>query len=192
MNHILVDIMSELTNLTSEEALAIEDNFPLKTFSKGIFLLKEGQISKDAYFVVNGCIRNYELIDGEEKTLDFYTENQSAANFNSLANSIPSKQNFVCIEETTVAVINSKKEQKLYKMFPRFETFCREGMEQMMGTQQEEFLKFLRLTPEERYLNLLNERPNLINRVPQYQLASYLGIKPETLSRIRKRILKKT
>lgn len=191
MKHILVEILSEMTKLTPDETLAIERSFPMKTFPKGTYLLKEGQIAKDAYFVVSGCVRSYELLDGEEKTLDFFTENQSAANFLSLANGKPSSLNFVCSEETTVAIINGEKEKELYKAFPRFETFCRTGMEQMIGKQQEEISKFLKLNPEERYQNLLKERPNLMNRVPQYQLASYLGIKPETLSRIRKRIIGK-
>lgn len=192
MGHILIDIFSEMTHLNNEEISAIEKSFPLKTFPKGTFLLKKGQVAKDAYFVVKGCIRSYELNEEEENTLDFYTENQSAANFNSLANEKPSSINFICAEETTVAIINKEKESKLYKKFPRFETFCREGMEQMMGKQQEEILKFLKLNPEERYQNLLNSRPTLVHRVPQYQIASFLGIKPETLSRIRARLAKKT
>jgi len=191
MEHILVKVMSGMTRLNPEEVLAIENSFPMKTYSKGKFLLKSGQTAKDAYFVVEGCIRNFELADGEERTLDFYTENQSAADFNSLANSIPSSINLVCTEETTVAIINGTKEKELYQKFPRFETFCREGMEQMMGQQQAALAKFFKLNPEERYQNLLQERPGLINRVPQYQLASYLGIKPETLSRVRKRIFEK-
>ncbi len=191
MEHILVQIMSEMTQLTTDEALMIEKSFPIETYTKGTYLLKEGQIAKDSYFVVKGCIRSYELCDGEEITLDFYTENQSAANFNSLTNSTPSTLHLVCSEETTVAICNDEKEKLLYEKFPRFETFCREGMEQMMGKQQEEISKFRNLTPKERYQNLLQERPDLIHRVPQYQLASYLGIKPETLSRIRKRITQK-
>lgn len=188
MAHVLVQVLSEMTALTGEEMAAIESYFPVKTYKKGTYLLREGQIATDAYFVVKGCIRSYQLMDGEEKTLDFFTENQSAANFSSLASGKPSNQNFVCTEETTVAIINSEKEQDLYRQYPRFESFCREGMEKMVGKQHEQFSNFVKLSPEERYINLFHERPDLINRVPQYQLASYIGIQPETLSRIRKRI----
>jgi len=131
------------------------------------------------------------MIEGDEKTWEFYTEGQTAANFDSIANKVPSRQSFVCTELTTVAIINSDKENELYKKHPRFETFCRTGMEQMMGHHQQQLFKNQSLTPEDRYLDLLNERPDLVNRVPQYQLASYMGIKPETLSRIRKRLLEK-
>jgi CRP-like cAMP-binding protein len=189
MDNILVALMSQLTSLTEEETLAIEESFPIKTFIKGTYLLQEGQVATDAYFVVKGCIRTYKLVDGNEKTIDFFTENQSVANFSSLANETPSKYFLVCMEDTTVAIVNSVKELELYRKHPRFETFCRSGMEQMMGSQQDYFSEFMMLSPKERYLNLLNEKPDLIQRVPQYQLASYLGIEPETLSRIRKQIM---
>lgn len=186
--HILVEMMSQLTPLTEEEKLAITDSFPIKAFNKGAYLLKEGQISQQAYFIIKGCIREYKLMDGEEKTTAFYTENQSVVNFNSIKNQTPSKINFRCIEDTSVAIINAEKEQELYRKHPRFETFCRSGVEQMIGTKQEQLTEFITLKPEQRYLKLRDERPGLTNRVPQYQIASYLGIKPETLSRIRARL----
>lgn len=190
MEHILVQFMSQLTSLTDEEIKQIKDSFPIKTFQKKHLLLKEGMIANDAYLVIKGCIREYELIDGEEKTTAFYTENQSAINFNSQVNKTPSTKYFECTEITTVAILNGEKEKELYEKHPRFEKYCREGMEQMMGTQQEAFSKFMVSSPKERYLQLQNERPELINRVPQYQIASYLGIKPETLSRIRNKLSK--
>jgi len=192
MKHILVQFMSQLTSLTDEESKAIEESFPIKDFEKGHLLLKEGMIAVNAYFVIAGCIREYELMDGEEKTTAFYTENQSAINFNSQANKIASSKYFECTEQTKVAILNGDKEKKLYLNHPRFERFCREGMEQMMGNQQETLSKFIVSGPKERYLQLIKERPDLINRVPQYQIASYLGIKPETLSRIRKKFATKT
>lgn len=188
MEHILVQFMSQLTSLTDEETNSIIESFPIRTYEKGHLLLKAGKIAKDAFFVINGCIREYELSDGEELTTAFYTEEQSAINFNSQVNKVPSTKYFECTEKTTVAILNSEKEKSLYQKHPRFERFCREGMEQMMGNQQEALSKFIVSGPKERYLELLNQRPGLINRVPQYQIASYLGIKPETLSRIRKKI----
>lgn len=192
MSHPLAEIMSGLTTLTKEEKNDIETSFPVHTFSKGHYLLKEEHIAKDAFFVVTGCVREYKNgEDGTEKTIAFYTENQSVVNFSSLVNKTPSKINFVCTEETTLAVLNATKEKELYQKHPRFETFCRSGVEQMLGEKQEEITELMLISPEERYLKLQQNRPDLINRVPQYQIASYLGIQPETLSRIRKRNLKK-
>ncbi len=186
--HVLVEIMSQLVALNEEEILAIEESFPIKTYPKGSFLLKEGQIAQDAFYVVKGCIRKYEVQHAEKKTLDFIVEEQSVVDFQSLTQRTPSNLFFECVEETTVAILNQDKENKLYKRFPHFETICRTNMESAMGARQAEFMRFITSTPEERYLFLLAERPGSTNRVPQYQLASYLGVKPETLSRIRRRI----
>ncbi|NIJ44587.1 signal-transduction protein with cAMP-binding, CBS, and nucleotidyltransferase domain [Wenyingzhuangia heitensis] len=188
MENTLVELMSNFINLTDDEKQGIKEAFPIKTFAKDIFLLKEGQVAKDAFLVIKGCVREYSIEDGEEVTSGFYTEFQSAVNFDSMANSKPSKYCFACTEDTIVAVMNAEKENALYKKFPRFGEVCRVEMEKMLGASQEEFLTFKKATPKERYLNLLKNRPDLINRVPQYQLASYLGVKPETLSRIRKRV----
>lgn len=118
-------------------------------------------------------------------------EEDSVINFESITSQSPSKVNFVCEEDTTVATLNADKEKELYAKHPRFESFCRTGVEQMMGGKQEQLTEFITLKPEQRYMKLQQERPRLINRVPQYQIASYLGIKPETLSRIRKRLVEK-
>ena len=188
--HILVEIMSELTPLTEEEKIDIENCFPIKKFDSGTYLLREGQTAKEAYFVIEGCVREYKLSNGEEKTSAFFTEEQSVINFDSMINQTPSKINFVCEEPSTLAVLDMEKEKNLYKKHPRFETFCRNGVEKMIGEKHDQLVDSITLKPEQRYLKLMQERPGLINRVPQYHIASYLGIKPETLSRIRKRIAK--
>lgn len=190
MKHVLVEMMSQITHLTNEEKSDIEKSIPIKEFKKGTYLLKEGQIAKHSYFVIKGCIREYKLIDGEEKTTAFYTEDQSAANFNSMANNTPSKNYFICNENLTVAILHIDIEKELYRKYPRFEAICRAGTEKMLGEKQSQLAEFISLKPEQRYLKLQKQRPDLINRVPQFQIASYLGIKPETLSRIRKRLVK--
>lgn len=183
--------MSQLTPLSENEKMDIESNFPIETYEKGTFLIREGQIARNAYYVIKGVVREYKLVDGEEKTTAFYLEGKSAINFNSLANQTPSKVNFVCGEQTTLAVVNSEKEKELYNKHPRFETFCRKGMEEMMGVKQSQLTETITLKPEKRYEKLQCERPELLNRVPQYQIASYLGISPEALSRIRNRLTDK-
>ena len=188
MENTLVEMMSNFIDLTDDEKQGILEAFPIKAYKKEMNLLSEGQISKDAFIVIKGCVRKYSIEDGDEKTFEFYTEFQSAVNIESISNRSPSKYYFTCVEDSIIAIMNHEKETELYKKFPRFGEVCRVELEKMLGESQEDLLKFKNSTPKERYLNLIKERPNLINRVPQYQLASYLGIKPETLSRIRKRI----
>lgn len=191
MKHILVELMAQMTELSDAEESAIERSFPIELFKKGTLLLKQGEIAKNFYYLISGCIREFELICGEEKTTAFYTENQSVANFNSMINQVPSAKCFICNEDVTVVVGDPKKEEELYREFPRFESFCRLGMEQMIVDKQGQISELITMKPKDRYEKLQLERPDLLNRVPQYQIASYLGITPEALSRIRGRTVKK-
>lgn len=188
MRNKLVDYFAKIMPLTDEESTAIADSMLIKEFKKGTVLLEEGQISTEAYFVLNGCVRQYYLVDGEEKTNNFFTEGQWVISLNSLSTGTPANHFFVCSEDTLLVVGNEDKENDLYKRFPKFETISRKVMEKVFMEQQQLMELYLTDTPEERYLKLQNSRPDLFQRIPQYQLASYIGVKPESLSRIRKRI----
>ena len=103
----------------------------------------------------------------------------------------PSGNYVSCIEDTILIVSNADMEVEMNRKFPKFETLCRILSEEILAKQQIDFDEFKTSSPEQRYLNLLQKRPDLIQRVPQYQLASYLGIKPASLSRVRARITEK-
>ena len=189
MKNTLVDLMSNFIDLTDEEKASILEAFPIKKVAKDTNILSVGEVAQDAFLVIKGCVRQYAITkNGEENTINFFTENQSAVNFESMSSQQPSKYYFNCTEETLLAVLNSKKETELYKKHPRFSEVCRVEMEKMLGEMQVKMSNFINSTSKERYLDLLKNRPGLIDRVPHYQLASYLGIKPETLSRVRKRV----
>lgn len=191
MENEIVKLISRYLELTDEEASAFKECIPIKTFKKGDILLREGQVSRDSYFVIQGCVRKYYIIDGEECTTEYYVEDDSVASLKSYTNKIPANHYFECLEDCKLAVLNLEEEQKLFKRVPKYEALCRMSMQNNFGEQQEALAKFITSSPEERYKNLLETRPDLIQRVPQYYLASYLGVKPESLSRIRKRITKK-
>lgn len=190
MENEIVTLISRYLSLTTEEASAIAECIPIKAFKKGDILLREGQVSRDSYFIIEGCIRKYYIIDGDERTTEFYVEDESVASLQSYQNRAPANHYFECVEDCRLAVLNYEKEQELFKRVPKYEALCRMSMENDFGEQQEALAKFITSSPEERYKNLLKTRPDLIQRVPQYHLASYLGVKPESLSRIRKRIAK--
>lgn len=177
--------------LSEEEAKAIDELIPIKTFPKGTVLLKQGQIAKDSYFNLKGLVRLYYLIDGEEKTIQFFTEGDPIASLSSYHHQTPSPHYLECVEACTLTILNFEKEQELIKKVPAFESICRISIEQEFGKNQEILANYMIKSPEQRYLDLQNERPELLNRVPQYILASYLGVKPESLSRIRKRLAEK-
>lgn len=191
MDNEIVKLISRYLDLSNDEATAFAECIPIKSFKKGDLLLREGQISRDSYFVIQGCVRKYYIIDGEERTTEFYVEDESISSLQSYKNKTPANHYFECIEDCRLAVLNYDKEQELFERVPKYESLCRMSMEDDFGEQQDTLAKFIISSPETRYKNLLKTRPDLIQRVPQYHLASYLGIKPESLSRIRKRVAKK-
>lgn len=191
MENEILDLVSRFMSLNEEEARALVDCIPVRTYPKGTLLLREGQIATECYFTIRGCVRLYYLMDGEERTTAFFTEEESIASLSSYRNKTPANHYLACVEDCRLAVLRYDKEQELYRRFPRFESMCRLSMEDEFGKQQDMLARFITQTPEERYLHLLDTRPELLARVPQYHLASYLGVKPESLSRIRKRIARK-
>lgn len=184
----LVNDSSCRASLTPAEWEGVTKEIPLKTFKKGTFLLKEGQVVTTCFSVIQGCVREFYLMDGEERTTEFYTEGDSLSAAASRSQGTPAKQYWECIETTTLSVFTYEKEKELYRRFPRLESLCRVEVEEKFAAYQEAMAIYVNSTPEERYLNLLKNRPDLLDRVPQYQLASYIGVKPESLSRIRGRI----
>lgn len=190
MQNILFDFISKYVSLTEEEKNAILSLDIFCSVKKGTTLLKEGQKTKHNYFVLKGCIRTYYIIEGEEKTTAFYTEMEGVTP-HCVKSDTPSEYYLSCIEDTILVVSNPDMEVEINRKFPKFETMCRILSEEFLAKERIDFDKFKTSSPEERYLNLLQSRPDLIQRVPQHQLASYLGIKPQSLSRLRARILKK-
>lgn len=190
MENILFDFMSKYVSLTEEEKNIILSFDIFRSVKKGTILLKEGQKSKSSYFVLKGCIRTYYVSDNEEKTTAFYTE-MEALTPPCVITQTPSEYYVSCIEDTLLTISNSDMEAEVNDKFPKFETLCRKLSEENLAKQQINFDEFKTSSPEQRYLNLMEKRPDLIQRVPQYQLASYLGIKPESLSRVRARITEK-
>lgn len=190
MNSILFNFISKYITLTEEEKNAILSLDLFRSVKKGTILLKEGQNSNESYFVLKGCIRTYYIIDGEEKTTAFYTE-MDAFTPHCVINKMPSEYFISCVENCVVTVSNTDMEAEINTKFPKFELMCRKLSEEMLAKKEIDFDEFKTSSPEERYINLLQKRPDLIQRVPQHQLASYLGIKPQSLSRLRARILEK-
>lgn len=186
-----VKYFSRISPLSEEEAKGIKEGMCIKTFKKGTILLKEGQLSVDTYFILEGCIREYVVMNGEEKTTNFFTEDQWVISLNNFGPQSPASNNLICVEDTIVSVGNEKSAQEMFKQFPRFETISRAVMETFFTEQKKLLTSFLTDSPEQRYLTLLKSQPDLFQRIPQYQIASYIGVKPESLSRIRKRVLDK-
>ncbi|MCU0447482.1 MAG: Crp/Fnr family transcriptional regulator [Microscillaceae bacterium] len=191
MQDLLFDFISKYISLTEDEKNTLISLDIFRSEKKGSILLKAGQKTKNSYFVLKGCIRAYYILDGEEKTTAFYTEMEGLTP-PCVTNKTPSEYYISCVEDTILTVSNTDMEVEVNSKFPKFEIMCRILSEELLAKERINFDEFKTSSPEQRYLNLLQKRPDLIQRVPQYQLASYLGIKPQSLSRLRARILEKS
>ena len=190
MSDALVRFLRRKTMLSSTEIDELVKYMNVQTFEKGAILLRQGEISTKCYFVLAGCVRQYSCMeDGKENTINFFTEEQAVVMFNSYKQSKPSDYFLSCSETSTLLVGELDSEEDMYSKFPKLREITRIILESNLGEAQDEHARFVSSTPEERYTAILKERPGLINRVPQHQLASYLGITPESLSRIKKRLL---
>lgn len=190
MQDTLFNFISKYISLTEDEKNAILSLDIFCSVKKGTILLKEGQKSQENYFVLKGCIRKYYIIDGEEKTTAFYTEMEGLTPHCAI-NNAPSEYFVGCVEDTILIVANTDMGVEINAKFPKFQLMCGVLSEELLARQQINFDEFKTSSPEQRYLNLMQKRPDLIQRVPQHQLASYLGIKPQSLSRLRARIVEK-
>ena len=188
MEEKVIAYFSRFMPLSVEEKDAIVSSIETQTFSKATLLLQEGQIPKDNYWVIQGCVQQYYLSDGKEITSNFYTEEQWILTSDSSSTDSPSKYFLQCVEPTTLLIGNNEKGNQMIQAFPKFGDLSRLILEQEIIRQQNDMANFITQTPEQRYLQIMQSRPDLINRVPQYQLASYIGVQPESLSRIRKRL----
>jgi CRP-like cAMP-binding protein len=188
MRERLVTYFQQFTPLSSAEAAAILDSATVVHFKKGETILMQGQVARASYFVLQGCVRQFVDVEGEERSLDFVTEGQWVISLASLLKQTPAQHGFDCLEDCVVVMGDAEKESALFQDFPRFAEIARKVMEQVFSELQEAHAAYAADSPEVRYRKLLAKRPDLLQRVPQYHLASYVGVRPESLSRIRKRI----
>ena len=184
----IIESLSSSNENTQEEKDFFAKWINVKRVKKGVYLLKEGQQISTSYHLFKGCIREYYLRDGEEKTVAFYTSGENLSDGGSKLKEIPSSYSWVCMCECIISIYPFGVEKEMYKRFPRLESPCRMETEKQFSKYRNEISTYLSSSPEERYENLIKTRPELFQLVPLYHIASYLGVKPESLSRIRSRL----
>jgi CRP-like cAMP-binding protein len=188
MHPILLKHFNQIKTLTAEEIEAIDATMQLNQFKKGTVLIQEGDVQHQAYFVIEGVVRQYYIVDGEEKTSAFFTDGQWVLSPNNLQPNMPSQHFLECSTNCSLATGDSRKGEELYLKYPNLGTVSRKLMESVYLEQHDKLKDFISNSPTERYLNMLKQHPDIFQKVPQYQIASYIGVTPESLSRIRKRI----
>ncbi len=183
----IIEYLNQYITLNEEEKETVRKNSVIKEFPKGTMLLRQGEVAQESFMVLKGLIRVYHTRDGNEKTTDIFTEYHPFTPA-SYVTKTPSEVSIVCEEDCVLFLESMEKTQELFNSVPRLVEIGHLISSDLMAKQQVQYMDFKNLSPLERYQKLLETRPELVHRVKQYHLASYLGVKPETLSRIRKKI----
>lgn len=187
----LIKNIKAYTTLDDDELLLLQEALEKRTYSKNDIIFREGKISNEIYFVSKGCVRLFYNVDGTDKTAFFYTESQFICAGESYTFNIPAIENYQAVEPTEIFVFTKKKTEELLQKVPKLEVLARIATENELITSQKVIASFVTKSAEERYIELLNTQKKLFQRVPQQYIASFLGVSPETLSRIKARVHKK-
>lgn len=166
----------------------IDELRPVK-YKRRAVLVKQGTIAYNCYFVIQGCLRlYYRDNEGNEHTSGFFIENDSLTILQSYKFHKPSPYSVECVEDCILIEGDKKNEDDIKSRNPALAQIVQGGLEYELDRNQTEQIRFRSMSPEDRFVEFLESRPGLAARVPQHQLASYLGMSPESLSRIKRRL----
>lgn len=190
MKEQLIKSISKYIKLSSEEENLIETFWTDKTLEKGDYLLRNGETCRTDNFVVNGALKAFYINPetGKEEILYLAIENWWATDIESFQKQKPSIYNIQAIENTTLLQIGYDSFQEMLRQIPKLERFFRIILENYLGSLQKRIILNKTLDAEQRYLDFLKNYQKISKKVPNYLIASYLGVTAEFLSRMRKKI----
>jgi len=191
MEKVLIQFLSQLKELTKNQIKELASLMTVSEVKKNTVIVAHGQLCNRCFFVLKGGLRQFNLKGGIEKTIAFYAEEQAVTFISEQTSQKPSDSVLVSLEDSVLLVGDLGKDQDLFMKFPILVDITRKMIEADLGKTQDSFAKFIASSPEERYLNFMKEKKDLLNKVPQHMIASYLGMTPVSLSRIRKRAVLK-
>jgi len=183
----LIDRINQLISLSEEEAQLIKQLFTEKRIKKGEHFLREGQVCHSVAMIKAGLVRYYINEDGNEGTYYFSREGEFVCDYESFLPQTPSTKNIQALEDTSLYLVSYEGLQQIYQGIRQGERLGRLGIEQVFVNVLQQLSSFYRDSPEVRYQRFLTTFSAISQRVSQYYIASYVGIKPQSLSRIRKR-----
>lgn len=187
----LIDYFNRHLPLDEREIAFVEKVFKARRVRRRQFILQEGEICKHYTYVLEGCFRMY-MVDnnGKEHNLQFGIENWWIGDIGSFHTDTPTRLNVEALENSIVLQINKDDQLKLFTEYPKFNRIFRVLSENAIVGLQRRVLQNISSTAEERYLDFLERYPLLFNRISNVQIASFLGVTPEFLSTIRKKLVK--
>tara|TARA_R110000868_G_scaffold126621_9_gene333815 strand:- start:147 stop:740 length:594 start_codon:yes stop_codon:yes gene_type:complete len=187
----LLDYIKNHVSLTAEEEAFLTSKVTYRKYSKGQYIVQQGDVCKHQCFVVSGCTKMFHIDDsGQEHIVMFSIENWWTSDMGSFISKIPADYNIQCIEYTELIMFSSEAMEELYSKIPKLERFFRQIIERALVASQKRIVRSFSLSAKDRYLYFRNQYPKIEKLIPQYMVASYLGITKEFLSKIKKELLK--
>jgi CRP/FNR family transcriptional regulator, anaerobic regulatory protein len=180
--------LTQVSFLTEKDCALFEPFLKTKKITDKDYFLTEGKICQEIGFINKGCLRTYYLSDGKEINTHFAFENEFVTNYDSFLQNKPSRYFIQALENAEIVTFNLTALESAYNQSKNWERFGRMIAEQSFKLTTQRVERFLFLDGEQRYLDLLKNQPHIIDRIPLYHVASYLGLERESLSRLRKKI----
>jgi CRP-like cAMP-binding protein len=192
MYEVFRQYINSKTTITDDEFSLIQSLGTLKKLQKKQFLLHEGMVWKYNAFVCKGCLRTYRIDDkGNEHILQFSIENWWTGDRESLITGNPAQSNIEALEDSVILLFTQEQFLTICKEIPAFNAMVINILEKSFIAAQNRIHASISYSTEEKYQSFVNSYPHIANRIPQHMIASYLGVTPETLSRLRTQAAKK-
>ena len=184
------DYIAKFIPLTAEEQSILESKVKVRKYLKGQFVVQNGDTCKYENFVLSGCLKTFYIDnDGQEHIVMFAIENWWTGDLGSFITQTPADYNIQCLENSVLAQIYYEDLEQLYIQIPKLERFFRIIIQKALVTSQKRIINNFSLPAKDRYLKFREQYPQIEQRVPQYMIASYLGITKEFLSKIRNQLI---
>ena len=185
----LLDYIKIRIDLTPKEEAFLESKVTFRKYLKGQYVIQQGDICKYECFVISGCTKTFYLDqEGQEHMVMFAIENWWTADMGSFITQTPADYNVQCLENTELILFSYDELEELYAEIPKLERLFRQIVERAFVASQKRIVRNFSLTAKERYLYFKNQYPQIEERIPQYLVASFLGITKEFLSKIKSQL----
>lgn len=189
LNHLKSYYKQVIPELTEEMWANMESKAIVQHYKKGELYISPGEQENYVTFISKGGFRFFSIADEKEVICEFMFENNYLSEYESFLRRTPAKVYIQALEDSVVVKFHYNDVQECYAKYPLIERFGRLIAEKFLIEAFERTDSLLKATPEERYNKLAEEKPELLQRVPQYMIASFIGVTPEALSRIRRRLV---
>lgn len=186
----LLDYISKYVTLTNTEEHFLTSKLSSRKYIKGQYILQQGDISQTECFIISGCTKMFYLDDkGQEHIIMFSIEDWWTSDLGSFISQTPSDFNVQCLENTEIIQFSYENIEEIFSKIPKLERFFRKIIEKAFVASQKRIIRNFSLTAKERYLIFKENYPKIEQRIPQYMVASYLGISKEFLSKIKSQLI---